>query len=152
MPLFCRSSAKKTIKYCDQKQEIGSMSVSELSRYFNIPESAVRKEMVFFLSENETENVCSNRYNPERIFEEKWFLSSVMDLLNMFPKRDKHLFIMRLCTDYSYKKIGQYFGLSTGRAQQIYYRVLMRLFHKMRDNHLILTENSEKKNIFVFKI
>ena len=70
----------------------------------------------------------------------------------MFPKRDKHLFIMRLCTDYSYKKIGQYFGLSTGRAQQIYYRVLMRLFHKMRDNHLILTENSEKKNIFVFKI
>jgi RNA polymerase sigma factor (sigma-70 family) len=152
MPLFCRSSAKKTIKYCDQKQEIGSMSVSELSRYFNTPETAVRKEMVFFLSENETENVCSNRYNPERIFEEKWFLSSVMDLLNMFPKRDKHLFLMRLCTDYSYKKIGQYFGLSTGRAQQIYYRVLMRLFHKMRDNHLILTENSEKKNIFVFKI
>lgn len=152
MPLFCRSSAKKTIKYCDQKQEIGSMSVSELSRYFNTPETAVRKEMVFFLSENETENVCSNRYNPERIFEEKWFLSSVMDLLNMFPKRDKHLFLMRLCTDYSYKKIGQYFGLSTGRAQQIYYRVLMRLFHKMCDNHLILTENSEKKNIFVFKI
>ena len=152
MPLFCRSSAKKTIKYCDQKQEIGSMSVSELSRYFNTPETAVRKEMVFFLSENETENVCSNRYNPERIFEEKWFLSSVMDLLNMFPKRDKHLFLMRLCTDYSYKKIGQYLGLSTGRAQQIYYRVLMRLFHKMRDNHLILTENSEKKNIFVFKI
>ena len=141
MPLFCRSSAKKAIKYCEKKQEVDSMSVEELSHYFNIPETAVRKEWAFFLSENDTENVCSNRYNPERVFEEKWFLSSVMDLLNMFSKRDKRLFLMRLYTDYSYKKIGQYFGLSAGRVQQIYYRTLMRLFFKMRGYYLIVIED-----------
>ena len=141
MPLFCRSSAKKAIKYCEKKQEVDSMSVEELSRYFNVSETAVRKEWAFFLSENDTENVCSNRYNPERVFEEKWFLSSVMDLLDMFSKRDKRLFLMRLYTDYSYKKIGQYFGLSAGRVQQIYYRTLMRLFFKMRGYYLIVIEN-----------
>lgn len=147
MPLFCQSSAKKAIKYCEKKQKVDSMSVNELSSYFNISETKVRKEMVFFSAENDIE-----KYNPERIFEKKWFLSSVIGLLNTFSERDKRLFLMRSCTDYSYKRIGQYFGLSAGRTQQIYYRVLMRLFHKMRDNHLILTENSEKKNIFVFKI
>lgn len=141
MPLFCRSSAKKAIKYCEKKQEVDSMSVEELSRYFNVSETAVRKEWAFFLSENDTENVYSNRYNPERVFEEKWFLSSVMDLLNMFSKRDKRLFLMRLYTDYSYKKIGQYFGLSAGRVQQIYYRTLMRLFFKMRGYYLIVIED-----------
>lgn len=141
MPLFCRSSAKKAIKYCEKKQEVDSMSMEELSRYFNVSETAVRKEWAFFLSENDTENVRSNRYNPERVFEEKWFLSSVMDLLNMFSKRDKRLFLMRLHTDYSYKKIGQYFGLSAGRVQQIYYRTLMRLFFKMRGYYLIVIED-----------
>ena len=141
MPLFCRSSAKKAIKYCEKKQEVDSMSVEELSRYFNVSETAVRKERVFFSAENDIENVCSNRYNPERIFEEKWFLSSVMDLLNMFSERDKRLFLMRLYTDSSYKKIGQYFGLSAGRVQQIYYRTLMRLFFKMRGYYLIVIED-----------
>lgn len=141
MPLFCRSSAKKAIKYCEKKQEVDSMSVEELSHYFNIPETEVRKEWVFFSAENDIENVYSNRYNPERVFEEKWFLSSVIGLLNTFSERNKRLFLMRFCTDYSYEKIGQYFGLSAGRAQQIYSSALRKLFYRMRSCHLRLTED-----------
>lgn len=141
MPLFCRSSAKKAIKYCEKKQEVDSMSVEELSHYFNIPETEVRKEWVFFSAENDIENVYSNRYNPERVFEEKWFLSSVIGLLNTFSERNKRLFLMRFCTDYSYEKIGQYFGLSARRAQQIYSSALRKLFYRMRSCHLRLTED-----------
>lgn len=66
MPLFCQSSARKAIKYCEKKQKVDSMSVNELSSYFNISETKVRKKMVFFLAENDIE-----KYNPERIFEKK---------------------------------------------------------------------------------
>lgn len=88
---------------------------------------------------------------PEIIIKEREMLRDQLwtSIKSSFSERDWHIFEMRLCQGFTFRKCGEYYNVSKERIRQIYLKVIRRLKHPVRKKWLkqlreIYYEDQEK--------